>query len=192
LVILIIFALIPLLRTQNIRWKNIGVVFALCLLISNVFLIGWASLEAEATISGYGAFPHQIKENANSLYEFLLKHEDGEKKIISGSIQATSGLYEHMCTYPFDNFQHVIPISSYYYITDLNKGNKEITEIYHTLETNNINSFIITDYELNNGLYGGLTSSPLNATEVQSLSKILDQHTDRIYNSHYAYLNRFS
>jgi hypothetical protein len=178
---LLLFPILDIKSVNNQIWKKIGNGFIACLLLTSVLLVGWTTFET-GTNFGYNAFPYQVKEDGETLYDFIVKNTDNET-IISGSIQSTLVLYEHLF-YNLEKLNTIYPKFAQAYMMETgDKKHRDIYEIYQSLKTEKAAQFILTDYETKRGLYGGLVVSPLNTEETASFENLLENNENLIYNS---------
>jgi len=190
---LILFPILLFTNSHHKLWKKMGLILAIGLLLSTILLIGWATFEVDICANGYNAFPYSIKEDGKNAYAFAISHSD-TSTVISGSIQATSGLYEHLYYYDLDKLNKIYPKIALYYMinmTNESRKHKDVLDIYNSLKNGGVSNFILTNYEMKNGFYGGLTVAPLDKNETKIFQDVLENNENVIYDSKKARLYKF-
>jgi hypothetical protein len=122
-----------------------------------------------------------VKEDNQQAYNYIVLHTKSPSVILS-SLQGSSGLYEHQSP-NIDSLQQVYPKPILPYMVSTGKIHKNVSEIYMSIKRSDGNQLLISRYELENGLYGGVSVSPLVATEVRILADLLYYNDNLIYNS---------
>ncbi|NJE77284.1 hypothetical protein [Thermococcus sp. ES12] len=153
-------------------------------IIISIALIGWSTLYAHMFIEGYSAYPGQVKEQAWTVAPFIKHnlHQDNISIVITGSLQATSGIYENMPLYVLDE---VYLVPAIFYIKEKldTKQHIPVQEIPNSLRQSDVDFLVVTEYENKKGFYGGLAIAPLNKDEVKLLTHLITVQDTVIYSS---------
>jgi hypothetical protein len=176
---------IPLSKIGNsVKLNKISQLLLVLAILSSSLLFVDSSIELHNVLTGYSSFPYQVKEETNTANNFLIFNNNGDTQIVTGSLQMSSGLYEKINDYDIQKLNMVFSKPALPYIrADGSKINKNVLEVYDSLNEGNVNKFVISDYELNNRFCGDLATSPLNSYEMVILKQKLDENENRIYDS---------
>ena len=140
---------------------------------------------------GYSPFPYQVRNEVMPLANFLISHYPHNiDTLVIGSLESSSAIYGHMSFYNYTVYSKIYPKPAIQYmIIPGKKRHKPINQIYKSIKKNieGCNKiFVLTNYELKKGFYGGLAVSPLNNNDVKKFDKILKIEENIIYSSYYS------
>jgi hypothetical protein len=162
------------------KWKQISLIILVFVL--SLILIGWSTLYAYMFVGEYSAYPGQVREQAWTAVPFIKSHSDNHTVILTGSLQATSGIYENMPLQALDK-AYLVPAIFYIKERTNTKQHMPIQDIPNALRQHNVDYFVVTQYESKKGFYGGLTIAPLTPDEIKLLTHILGVQDTILYSS---------
>ncbi|AEF97060.1 hypothetical protein [Methanotorris igneus] len=186
--------LIPIFYLHNSKeklWKNIGKLLLLTNILLTLLLVLDSSFELHYVVSGHSPFPYQVREDTKTCSNFLIHNIDNQE-IVVGSLESSSALYGFMSS-DLKSLEHIFPKPAFsYFLIPGVKYHKSVSDIYKSMKKDHVSKFILTDYEINSGFFGGLTVAPLTPNETKELKNLLELNENVVYDSKMARVYDFN